>query len=91
MTEDEYRDLIERAHHVQELQRHPGWEVWQQHLARRVDAKKREMLGGFDSLEAYRYCAGWIEGCEAALDATGALERQRDREAERRKEAKAAA
>lgn len=91
MTDDDYRDLIERAHQVRELQHQPGWGVWGQHVARRVDAKKREMLAGKDSLEAYRYTAGWIEGAQYALDAIGELERQQKREAERRAEAKAEA
>lgn len=90
MTDDQYRDLIESAHQLSELQMHPGWAVWNNHLHRRIEAKKREMLAGKDTLEAYRYTAGWIEGCQYALDATGELERQVKRENERRQETKTA-
>jgi len=86
----EYRDLIERAHLLKELQNHPGWSVWHDHVRRRIDAKQREMLAGRDSLEAYRYTAGWIEGMAYALDALGELDRQVKREAEKRKTLKTA-
>lgn len=89
MTDEEYRDLIERAHNIRELQLTPGWETWNNHLHRRLEAKRREMLAGKDTLEAYRYTAGWIEGCAYALDALGELERQVKREQAQRQEAKA--
>lgn len=91
MTDDEFRDLIEKAHQLQELQHHEGWAIWNNHVHRRIDAKKREMLAGKDTLEAYRYTAGMIEGMQYALDALGELERQKQREAARREEAKAEA
>lgn len=91
MTDDEYRELVEAVHLVEEMMRHPGFMVWSNFLNRRVNAKKREMLAGFDSLDAYRYCAGWIEAMEYALDSTGELKKRRDREAAKRNEAKAKA
>ncbi len=90
VNDDEFRDLVEAAHLIGEMQQHPGWIVWRNHLTRRIDAKKREMLAGKESLEAYRYLAGWIEAMEYAVDSTGELAKWRDREAKRRKEAKAA-
>ena len=91
MNDDTYRDLIERAHDLRELTLHPGWAVWNNHLHRRIMAKQREMLAGKDTLEAYRHTAGWIEGMEYALGVLSELERQIQRERDRRKEAKTAA
>ncbi len=87
MTDDEYRDLIEQAHLLRELQKTDGYKVWSLHCARRVEAKKREMIGGVPkTVEAYRYTAGWIEGAEYALDALPQLDEKVTRERDRRKD-----
>lgn len=86
MTEDELRDLIEQAHLLREFQKDPGYSVWQNACARRIEAKKRELLGGsLKTVQEYRYIAGWIEGAEFALGALEHLEMRIANEREARK------
>lgn len=77
MTDDELRELVEMQHLVTELEKTAGWQTWKQLCDRRIEAKKREMIAGVpETVEAYRYTAGWIEGAEFVLDASAALDRK---------------
>jgi hypothetical protein len=85
VNDDDLRDLIEQAHLLREMQADPGWATWQRHCAKRIEAKKREMIQGVPkTIEAYRHTAGWIDGAEYALNALAQLELQIEGERDRR-------
>lgn len=66
---EEAHELIELRHQLQELMSTPGWQVWRDQCQARINAKEREILAGLETLEDYRYNAGWIEGARFVLDA----------------------
>ena len=77
MTDDEYRALQEQAHQVDELTRHPGWDVLLDYL-RFGDAAlaKRQiqvLQGAAKTYPDYLHRVGWIEGVQFAIDAPDRL------------------
>lgn len=92
MTDEQFHDLIERAHQVSELVDQPGWRVLAEEITRRADAEQRRLLDGqAESVEEYRAWAGWIQGAKAALLVPERLAERVERERKRRDELKAVA
>lgn len=70
MTENEFRELIERQHLLHELSLHEGWGIYVDYVIDRMAKKQRALVGGrLDSMEDYKFEAGWMEGAQYALDA----------------------
>lgn len=67
---DELRDLIERDTQIQELTRHPGWEVLRDLVLERAEPVQKGLLSGAPKdIERYRYDVGWWQGVRDVLDA----------------------
>ena len=78
---DELRDLIERNALVQEMTRHPGWDLLADYMRAQMEAKQRSLLlGNADTIEDYRHQTGWLQGVTATLSAPEALAEQVQRE-----------
>lgn len=73
MNAEQLRELQELAHQLDELTKHPGWEVYvdfvlfgaggQRHHQQRV------ISGACKTTEEYQHQVGWIAGSQHALDA----------------------
>ena len=80
MTEDELRELIERAHQIRELTKTPEWELLRDYIATVVSKKNRALLNGnAKTIEEYRGEAGWIQGAMFVLEAADQLDLQVER------------
>ena len=67
MTEEECRDLIERAHQIETLTRYPEWEVFRDYLLARRQVDNRDILSGLDDHDRYLKLAGRVAGIDMAL------------------------
>lgn len=76
--EDVVRGLIEQAHLLDELTRHPGWEVLEDFCLRgpQGSAKKQTALinGAARTLEEYKERVGELKGIHFVLDAPKAVD-----------------
>ena len=77
MTEDEKRELIERAHQLNELTRHPGWEI----LSDLVyfgpggsSTHQRKIVTGSANWDEYQRDVGFIRGIHHVIEAPDRLE-----------------
>lgn len=79
-ADDPIRQLIEDAHQLQELTRHPGWQVLTRLSGKDIEAWQTRMNSGkFKSLEEYKFCAGWLDGARQLLDVPATVQRQLER------------
>ena len=73
MTQDELRALIEQHHQLDELTKHPGWEVLTDYVlhgpAGSAKRQHRIVNGGVQSYEDYVRECGWLAGAHHVLDA----------------------
>ena len=72
MTEDEKRELIERAHQLNELTRHPGWEILGSMYFGKdgfLTHAKRRVISGSPSWDEYQKDVGFIRGIHHIFDA----------------------
>jgi len=80
LTDDDYRALVEQAHQVSELTRHPGWAVLLDYLRFSEGALAKRQVqvlqGGARSFDDYQNRIGWIQGVQYAIDAPDRLEKQ---------------
>jgi len=76
VTEDELRDLQERALQIRELVRQPGWAILTDYVVAQIDAKNRRILAGRLHPDDYRVEAGWVQGATFVLGASDQLDRQ---------------
>ena len=89
MTDAETRRaLIEQAHQLNELTRHPGWAVLVDYMETRMRGEKLRILNGkCTDLDDYRKMSGLLLGVHAVLDAPKVVQEIADnarrREAER--------
>lgn len=68
MTDDEFRELIEMSHAINELTRQPGWTYLIDRAVHSISAKQRNVLGGsVSSLEDYKKNIGWLEGANFVI------------------------
>ena len=92
MTDDEYRALQEQAHQINELTRHPGWEVFLDFLrfSPAALAKRQIQLlqGAAKTFPDYTQRVGWIEGVQFAIDAPERVQALVNNEADRRRESR---
>lgn len=85
LSEDDFRDLIERAHQIRELTRHPGWEYFTDWLAYRVRSAQGKLLGGdISDINDYKLQAGIMRGVQLALHAADDTQLLVDNERARR-------
>ena len=78
MTDDELRALQEQAFQLEELTRHPGWEVLRDYLESvlmRGD-KFRVLNGHMETIEEYKFTTGVLRGIHAVLDTPGHVRNQ---------------
>lgn len=74
MTEEELRDLIERAHQAREQAPGP---MYRDAVEFFIAKKQREVLGGsITDLERYKQATGWIQGALFALNVVDELDQQ---------------
>ena len=68
MTEDELSVLVEQAHQLRELQRHPGWAVMEDWVLRGPVGTKHKhsklVSGDVKSLEEYASLTGFLHGVD---------------------------
>jgi hypothetical protein len=68
LTEDDFRELLERNQQIQELTSHPGWKFLSDRAVHTIAARQRSVLGGTVlSLEDYKRSIGWLEGAGFVL------------------------
>ena len=81
MTEDEFRDLVERNAQIQEITERPGWPLLADYLRAQMEAKQRwVLLGDAKTMDEYKKVTGWLQGVTDALTAPNALAEQVERE-----------
>lgn len=88
MTDDEFRELVERAHQIREVTRHEGWTYLTDRAAINIGARQQQLLQArFESMEEYKRTAGWVEGAlwvlQLADTVQGEVERERGERRER--------
>lgn len=80
MTEDEARALVEQAFQVNELTRHPGWDVFVDCIRFAGGGAARRQMdlisGGAKDFTDYGRRVGWLEGVEYALKTPERLQQQ---------------
>lgn len=67
MTEDDFRDLLERNQLVQELTEHAGWPLFIDRAVHTIAEKQKRVLSGRITEEEYRADTGWLEGAQYVL------------------------
>lgn len=78
MTEEEKRELQERAHLVEELTKHPGWEVLVDlaHFGPGGSAThQRQVISGVKDWDDYQVAVGIIRGIHHVTEAPDRLKR----------------
>lgn len=87
MTDDEFRDLIERAQQIRELTRTEGWQLIADRAAATIGAQQKRILGGaLTSMEDYKKHVGWVEGAMFIINIADQVEAEVEREREHRRE-----
>ena len=87
MNDDEFRDLIERTHAIQELTRTPGWQYLVDRAHASIAPRQKAVLDGNPkNMEDYRRATGWIDGALAVLDIPAVVAREIDAERRARAE-----
>ena len=62
------RHMVEAAHQVAELMRHPGWQHYQDFLYSEIATMQgRIQSGSLETLEQYKFWTGRIQGIQQAL------------------------
>ena len=84
MTDEELRQLQEEAHQLEELTRHPGWQVFTR-LAQNGDGmvaanERRVLHGNCETTDEYQKWVGWLSGARTILGIPEATALKRDRE-----------
>lgn len=70
MSEEDLRQLVEQAHQIRELTKHPGWVVYEDWLKHRILGEQRSLLAGnVTDIQEYKLRAGLIRGVTMALTA----------------------
>ena len=73
MTEDEFRALVEQHHQLEELEKHPGWEVLVDYVlhgpAGSIGRQRALVNGGARDWDTYQRESGWLQGAHHVLDA----------------------
>jgi len=73
VNDDELRALVEQHHLLEELEKHPGWEVLTDYVlngpAGSIPRQRALVNGGAKDWEAYVREAGWLAGAHHVLDA----------------------
>lgn len=90
MEDDDYRALIEQAHQVRELTKHPGWDVFVDYLrfgGGGAARKQHDLVNGAakDYVD-YSRIVGWLDGVDYAINAPERLDAQTELERKRRAE-----
>ena len=66
--------MQEQAHQLEELQKHPGWEVLVDFLRIGMAQRQRQLIGGnVTSMDEYKRLCGSLQGTQYALDAAQAV------------------
>ena len=77
MNSDALRELIERDTQIQDLARHPGWEILRDFILERSERLQEGLLSGAPKTwERYREDVGWFRGVRDVLDAPDAHSRR---------------
>lgn len=91
MTDDELRALVEQAHQLDELTRHPGWLVLEDYILRGpagFAGRQRAIINGLArDHEDYLKQTSWMQGADAVLKAPATVAEMVRTERERRAEA----
>jgi hypothetical protein len=73
MTQDELRALVEQAHQLDELTKHPGWEVLTDFVYHggggSVKRQHRLVNGQLTTFEEYVKETGWLQGAHHVIEA----------------------
>jgi hypothetical protein len=90
LTEDEYRVLVEQAHQVYEMTKHPGWSLLVDYLHMKMKGDKLKVLNNdCQDLDEYRKIAGKLVGIHFVIDAVDAMQKLAENERTRRAEREA--
>ena len=78
MTEDDRRELIERSHQLNELTKHPGWEILQDYVLFSPGGsafhQKKMILKGSSSWEEYQRDFNFVRGIHYVVEAPKRIE-----------------
>lgn len=90
MDDELFRALQEQSHHLLELTKHPGWEVFVDYLRFAPDggAVRQNQLvnGGAKDFNDYSLRVGWLKGVQYAIDAPSSVQQKVLAEVARRDE-----
>jgi hypothetical protein len=87
MSEEDLRDLIEQAHQIRELTKHPGWAVYTDWLIHRMRGEQEALLrGNISDIQDYKLKAGTVRGVSMALSAADDTQMLVDNERARRRD-----
>lgn len=77
MTDDELRALVEQHHQLEELAKHPGWQVLVDYVlngpAGSLGRQRRLVNRGAKDFQEYLSECGWLAGAHHVLDAGTAV------------------
>lgn len=77
MTDNELRELQERAHQIRQLHQQPGWAMLADYAQAVKEAKLRELVHGQGrTLEQHREAAGFVQGVQFVLAAADELDKR---------------
>lgn len=68
MNDDEYADLAERTQQIQELTKHPGWDLFTDRAVAEIGKHQRAVLNGHLTEPEYHKEVGWLRGAQQLLD-----------------------
>jgi hypothetical protein len=81
VNDDDRRDLIERVHQMQEMEKTQGWTLLKDYVNRHFEIRYRELVNGnVTSHEEYKAKCAWLQGAQFVLSATKDLALSLERE-----------
>jgi hypothetical protein len=90
VNDDELRALVEQAHQLEELTKHPGWAVLEDFALRRpggsATMQSRIVNGNCESIDDYKLGVGYLKGIHYVIDAPQTVKRMATDERLRRAE-----
>lgn len=87
MDDELFRALQEQAHHLTELEKHPGWAVLLDYLHTAMNPDKRAVLNGtIGDIDRYHRVTGKLQGVHMVIDAPESVRNMVLGEVERREE-----
>ena len=87
ISDEDFRDLLERSALVREMADHPGWPLLADRARVNLFSRQRALIQGqTKDWEDYIRQTAWMEGVSFVLDLPLVIQRELEREVQERKE-----